>query len=166
LEISILGTPSSPLMISAKGPSGIAVQATPAQIQPGAESNKVLLSFTVSNDVAAGTYPLNVTVSSQGQTDAEHFSMEVVKYLVVMVGESFVPTAVSVPVGSTVYWVRLNGALSQYDDGSHNVVFSSLTASSPTLAQYQSWSYMFAQAGTFAYSCTFHPGMNGQVTAT
>jgi plastocyanin len=137
---------------------------SPAQIQPGSESGPVVVSFKVAASVAEGTYPFNVTISSSGETNSQKFSLEVVKYLVVMVGVSYLPGSLSVPVGSTIYWMRLNGAIDQYDNGAHNVVFSAITASSPTLGQYQSWSYTFSQAGSFSYQCTFHPGMTGQVT--
>ena len=74
------------------------------------------------------------------------------------------PSKLSVPVGSTVYWVRLNGAIDQYDNGNHNVAFNDLSVVSPTLAQYASWSYTFGKAGNFTYYCTFHTFMTGTVT--
>jgi plastocyanin len=141
----------------------VTVQADPAQIQPGSDSNQVAISFKVPVSVAEGIYQFNVTVSSSGQTYSQKFNFQVVKYLVVMVGTSYLPAKLTVPVGSTVYWVRLNGAIDQYDNGNHNVVFNG-GASSPTLAQYQAWSYTFSQAGTFTYYCTFHPAMTGSLT--
>lgn len=86
-----------------------------------------------------------------------------VKYLVVTVGATFVPGNLTIPAGSTVYWMRLNGVLSQYDNGDHNVVFKNISASSPTLTQYQSWSYVFNAAGNYPYYCAFHPFMTGEV---
>jgi plastocyanin len=163
LRATVLGSPDSPLNFGASAPSGVTVRFSPAQIQPGSGSGTLSVSFVVAASVAVGTYPLNVTVSSSGQTTSQEFTFEVVKYLVVMVGENYAPYSLTVPVGSTVLWVRLNGGLSQYDNGAHNVVFNTIVASSPTLDQYQSWSYTFSQAGTFVYHCTFHPGMNGQV---
>lgn len=164
LNITVLTGTGSPIAIGAKAPSGVTVQASPAQIQPGSESNQVAISFNVPASVAAGTYPFNVTVSSSGQTFSQNFNFQVVKYLVVTVGSSYFPAKMTVPIGSTVYWVRLNGAIDQYDNGDHNVVFNGMGAPSPTLAQYQSWSYGFSKAGTFSYYCTFHPAMTGEIT--
>ncbi len=166
LQVNLIGTASAPLTVGVTGPSGVAIQPSPAQIQPDVQSSTISLSFSVSGSVADGNYPFNITVSSSGQTTSQKFDVEVVKYLVVMVGQTYEPASISVPVGSTVYWMRLNGALSQYDNGDHNVVFSTLSAYSPTMAQYQSWSYTFTQAGSFAYHCTFHASMTGQVIAS
>ncbi len=166
LQIVILGSLSDTITLMAAAPSGVQVSFAPSQILPGSESNKVVVSFAVSSSVAPGTFPLNITASSSGHTDSQKFSVEVVRYLVVTVGETFVPNSLSVPTGSTVYWMRLNGGLSQYDNGDHNVVFGTIQASSPTLAQYQSWSYTFSQAGAFGYQCTFHPGMTGAIMVT
>ena len=90
--------------------------------------------------------------------------MEVIKYLVVTIGTSFVPANLTVSAGANVTWVRLNGPLSQYDDGSHDIDFlSGSSVVSPTLAQYQSWSYTFPQAGEYNYFCKFHPFMKGEI---
>jgi plastocyanin len=163
LNLTVLAGTGSPLAIIATASGGVTVQASPAQIQAGSESNQVTISFKVPGSVAAGTYQFNITVSSSGQTTTQKFNFEVVKYLVVTVGTSYLPAKMTVSVGSTVYWVRLNGGIDQYDNGDHNVVFNSIGASSPTLAQYQSWSYVFSQAGTFSYYCTFHPAMTGEI---
>jgi len=163
LNLIVLAGTGSPLTISATAPGGVTVQASPAQIQADSESNQVAISFKVPGSVAAGTYQFNVTVSSSGQTTSQKFNFEVVKYLVVTVGSTYLPAKMTVPVGSTVYWARLNGAIDQYDNGDHNVVFNGIGASSPTLAQYQSWTYTFSQAGTFSYYCTFHPTMTGEI---
>ena len=86
-----------------------------------------------------------------------------VSYLVVMVGRAFIPATIDVPAGSTVYWVRLNGALSQYDNGDHNVVFTNGMVSSPILQQWATYSFTFGTAGTFPYTCPLHDGMDGTV---
>ena len=166
LQVTLVGTPTAPLTVAATGPTGVTIQASPAQIQPDTQSSSVSLSFKVASIVAASTYTFNVTVSSSGQVDTQKFNVEVVKYLVVMIGQTYQPANITVPVGSTVYWMRLNGALSQYDNGDHDVVFSTLSAYSPTLAQYQFWSYAFSQAGNFAYHCSFHSSMTGQVNVS
>ncbi|MDA4119249.1 MAG: hypothetical protein OK436_01555 [Thaumarchaeota archaeon] len=163
LNLTVLADTGSPLAISATAPDGVTVQSTPAQIQAGSESNRVTISFKVLDSVAAGTYQFNVTVSSSGQTTSQKFNFEVVKYLVVTVGTTYLPAKMMAPVGSTVYWVRLNGAIDQYDNGDHNVVFNGIGVSSPTIGQYQSWSYTFSKAGTFSYYCTFHPAMTGEI---
>jgi plastocyanin len=62
---------------------------------------------------------------------------------------------ISVRVGSTVRWVNL-------DSAPHRIVFED-GADSTVLAASQSWSRKFDEAGTYKYSCTIHPAMQGTV---
>jgi plastocyanin len=62
---------------------------------------------------------------------------------------------ISVHVGSTVRWVNL-------DSVPHRIVFED-GADSTVLAASQSWSRKFDEAGTYKYSCTIHPTMQGTV---
>jgi plastocyanin len=71
---------------------------------------------------------------------------------------AFDPTAVTATKGGVIQWK---------DTGStaHNVTFDgqpSLT--SGTLQKGNTWQVQFTTAGTYKYHCTFHPGMNGQIT--
>jgi plastocyanin len=71
---------------------------------------------------------------------------------------AFAPTAVTVKIGGVIQW-KVTGSTA------HNVTFdgqSSLT--SGTLQQGNTWQVQFTAAGTYMFHCTFHPGMNGQVT--
>lgn len=73
---------------------------------------------------------------------------------------AFAPTAVTVKIGGVIQW-KVTGSTA------HNVTFdgqSSLT--SGTLQQGKTWQVQFTAAGTHMFHCTFHPGMNGQVTVT
>jgi len=86
---------------------------------------------------------------------------------VVTVGALFVPQNMTVPVDSTLYWMRLNGALSQYDNGQHNVVFLNASLpSSPALQQWESYSFQFTAVGDYPYYCTFHPFQKGDIIVT
>jgi plastocyanin len=80
---------------------------------------------------------------------------------VTIMGYSFSPATLSVPVGTTVTWTN-------HDAAPHNVVSSGPGGPlhSPTLQQGQSWSYTFTTAGTFTYYCSIHPDMTGTVTVT
>ncbi len=73
---------------------------------------------------------------------------------------TFAPTTATAKTGAVIQWK---------DTGStaHNVTFdgqSSLT--SGTLQKGDTWQVQFTTAGTYTYHCTFHPGMNGQITVT
>lgn len=66
----------------------------------------------------------------------------------------FDPEATTVPVGTTVTWTW-NAS------GQHNVTFN--TGPSSNTQASGSFSRTFAAAGSFAYNCTIHPGMTGEI---
>ncbi len=72
---------------------------------------------------------------------------------------SFAPTALAVPVGSTVTWTN-------HDDVPHNVVSSEQKFKSPVLDTDQKFSRQFNDAGVYKYFCGLHPRMTGEVRVT
>lgn len=69
---------------------------------------------------------------------------------------SFIPRVLTVQAGQAVTWV--------WDDGEnpHNVTLTSLGISSGN--KYTgSWSYTFSQPGVYAYRCTLHINMYGEI---
>jgi FtsP/CotA-like multicopper oxidase with cupredoxin domain/plastocyanin len=72
----------------------------------------------------------------------------------------FAPAAASVSTGQTVLWKNT-------DSVPHNVTFANdPNITSKTLAPGDTFAVKFTQPGTYAYSCTFHPGMDGTLTVT
>jgi amicyanin len=67
----------------------------------------------------------------------------------------FDPASITVKVGSTVRWVNQGSV-------PHRILFTD-GADSTILAPMQSWSRKFDQTGTYDYSCTIHPTMQGTV---
>jgi amicyanin len=65
----------------------------------------------------------------------------------------------TVPVGTTVVWTN-------QDDMPHTVTATNGAFASSQLAKGATFSFTFAKAGTFDYSCTIHPFMKGQVVVT
>jgi plastocyanin len=70
----------------------------------------------------------------------------------------FNPSALSVPVNSTVTWQWNSGGVA------HNVTFQDGTASADLTSG--SFPRTFSTAGNFPYMCTLHPGMAGSVSVT
>jgi Plastocyanin len=72
-------------------------------------------------------------------------------------GNVFSPFSTVIPVGGTV---RFNISGDQ-----HNVIFSSVAGAPANVNVVQNVvvSRTFTTRGTFAYDCTVHPGMSGQV---
>jgi plastocyanin len=70
---------------------------------------------------------------------------------------AFSPSTVTVKTGDTVHFVN-------DDSVPHTVTSSDKSFDSGNMNQGSAWNYTFAKAGTYAYTCTFHPYMKGTVT--
>ena len=69
---------------------------------------------------------------------------------------SFGPTALTVPVGTTVTWTNR-------DDIPHTVVSTDGVFKSKALDTDDKFSFVFSKPGTYPYFCSVHPKMTGQV---
>ncbi len=167
MTVTTLGSVPSTLKLAVAAPPGITVTLDPSQFAAGGTPAGPVASIQVDPNTSPGAYDVNLTASGGGQTYSSTLSLQVVTFLVVTVGAQFIPSNMTVPVNSTVYWMRLNGALSNYDNGEHNVVFlnDSLPSSQP-LQQWESYSYQFTAAGDYPYYCTFHPFQKGEIIVT
>lgn len=77
---------------------------------------------------------------------------------VILQAASFNPTSIQTTVGGTITWSNTSGIV-------HNVTFEPGTGAPSNIPDHSSGSNQrtFNTAGNFAYSCTIHPGMDGQV---
>jgi plastocyanin len=75
-------------------------------------------------------------------------------------GLQFSPTNSKAKVGQVVQWTVAP------DSVPHNVTWDTdPSLNSPqTIGPGETWQVKFTVAGTYAYHCTIHPGMNGQIT--
>jgi nitrite reductase (NO-forming) len=84
-----------------------------------------------------------------------------------MVGNSFWPKVVEVPVGTTVTWVNEDvfDLLEGERTGQHNAVSINGPAGfeSPSLKHADQFSFTFTKPGEYDYTCTIHPYMRGKV---
>ncbi|MFI5420755.1 MAG: plastocyanin/azurin family copper-binding protein, partial [Nitrososphaerales archaeon] len=165
VKFDALGNVPGSIALKAIAPPGLSAAFSPENLTL-ASQNTANLQVSSSKSTPLGNYQLRMVASGNGATYTQNETIQVVKNLVVTLGSSFLPRNLTVSQGDTITWLRLNGALSQYDDGAHNVVFSSssFSAVSPTLVQYQVWSYVFNQTGNFNYYCKYHPLMTGDIT--
>jgi plastocyanin len=69
----------------------------------------------------------------------------------------FNPASISIHTGDTVVWTN-------NDDRDHSVVAGDGTFRSGNIGGGESFEHKFATAGTFAYTCGYHPRMKGTVT--
>ena len=71
----------------------------------------------------------------------------------------FSPSSLSVKVGQTVTWTNDDSVV-------HNVTASDGTFKSNNFSHGGTFSWKATKAGTFKYTCTIHPGMDGTLTVT
>jgi plastocyanin len=69
---------------------------------------------------------------------------------------AFVPASVTIPAGSTVRFI-------QDDETPHTVTAVDKSFDSGNLDQKATWKHTFTTAGTYTYSCAYHPYMKGTV---
>ena len=69
---------------------------------------------------------------------------------------SFGPTALTVPVGTTVTWTNR-------DDIPHTAVSTDGVFKSKVMDTDEQFSFVFSKPGTYPYFCSIHPKMTGQI---
>ena len=117
---------------------------------------------------SVGDHSVTIAVESGGNGLANvTLRVEVVAALVVIKGASFHPANITVPKGTTVWWINLDSNIGCCDPGFHTVTFLSAgNATSPVLKRLDTWSYTFGKAGDVSYYCNIHPYMRGEIRVT
>jgi plastocyanin len=69
---------------------------------------------------------------------------------------AYEPATVTIDAGQSVRWV-------QDDDVPHTVTATDKSFDSGNLDAHKTWTHRFDKAGTYAYTCTYHPMMRGTV---
>jgi plastocyanin len=72
---------------------------------------------------------------------------------------AFAPSAVTIPAGSTLTWTN-------HDEEPHTVAAGDGSFHSPGMGAGATYSFLFANPGTFDYVCSIHPFMHGTVVVT
>jgi plastocyanin len=88
------------------------------------------------------------------QAPALHEAQASASHVVVLEHKRFLPGAVSIRRGESVTWLWRDGQIP------HNVIGRGFQSRVVTRG---SFSVRFAQRGTYAYTCTVHPHMDGTV---
>lgn len=91
--------------------------------------------------------PATSSVPAQGSTAVASNAVDIQNF-------SFTPSTLTIKKGTTVTWTN-------NDSTPHQI--KSATFNSGQLSKGQTFSFTFADAGTFAYSCAIHPSMTGTI---
>jgi plastocyanin len=111
--------------------------------------------------VAAGLYYLTANRTQSPNVEQNVQNVQNVQTRVDISNFAFSPASLTVAKGSTVVWTN-------NDSAPHNITFdNSGIPASPTMQPGgATYSYTFTSAGTYAYHCSIHPNMLGQVVVT
>src|SRR3954452_8905550 len=109
---------------------------------------------------SAAPPPTTTTASSSTSTSASDDSGGGSSTEVRLQNISFSPKAIKAKVGQEIEWEN-------YDTVAHNVVATGgATFKSATLDKGDKFKFTPTKAGTISYVCTFHPGMQAEITVT
>jgi plastocyanin len=76
----------------------------------------------------------------------------------------YVPSEITVPVGSTVTWTNDDSTIHTVTEGTPGGAGATPAFDSSIVAPSATWEHTFDAAGEFDYYCTLHPFMTGKVT--
>jgi len=160
-------TGSEAVTLNSTTPTGLSLKFSPSSVNLSTNNKvSVLLVVNSSQSMTPGDYKISVVAHYGSTSTKTDITIRVVQYLIFQSTNSFSPGSLSVKQGSTVYWINLDTPVGG-DPEVHNVIFDSgATATSNNMNQFDTYTYMFAAPGTYAYHCSFHPGMKGTVTVT
>jgi plastocyanin len=156
---------STPTTLAASAPDGLSFEISDSYVSPQ-ETTQIPVAVRASPTLAPGSYEVTVKETEGSSVKDQTFTITVVPALVVMEHLTFVPRDVSVPRGTTVYWMNLDSTIGCCDPGIHNVDFTDMGVLSPDLRTYNTWSFKFENAGDFYYICSIHPFMTGEVSVS
>lgn len=83
--------------------------------------------------------------------------LQAAEHVVEISGNRFVPAELRIKAGDTVTWINREKRTS------HSIVFKHSGEESERFFPGESWSRLFAEAGTIPYICGPHPEMGGLV---
>jgi plastocyanin/cytoskeletal protein RodZ len=172
VTLSIVPLPSvasagETVTLTSSAPNGVSVKLSTDRVKISSTSKgQVPLTIAVSPTAAPGNYTIAVQGKSGAFTGNSTFTVRVVRYLVYLIVNAFIPGNITVPPGSTVFWMSIDIPPPVYPSG-HTVTFTTGTsARSSTLQLYDWYSYTFTAAGSYSYHCEFHAGMKGVVSVS
>ncbi|MFO7966155.1 MAG: PQQ-dependent sugar dehydrogenase [Archaeoglobaceae archaeon] len=129
------------------------------------------LMVNVSGDITPTVYPMlhyddgdgvydfpgnDSPVSVDGQVVVKSITLS---KKVMIQGFAFSPSSITVPAGMEVVWENQDGT-------THTVTSRDGVFDSGNIADGETYSYTFDEAGTYEYYCTIHPSMEGVVEVT
>jgi plastocyanin len=153
-------------ILTAYSTQGLSFEISQTQV-PAQATAIIPVAIRTSASLAPGKYEVTVEEKVGSSVRNQTFAVNVVPALVVMEHLTFVPQHLTVPKGTTVYWLNLDSMIGCCDPGIHNAVFTAgMSVRSPNLGTHDTWSFQFENTGDFYYICSIHPYMTGEVSVS
>lgn len=171
LSLSAIGTVAGNYTFSAASlPSGVTATFQPSSLTlPGGLHTGVTMTLTAATGAAVVNSTMNIVATAGSSVYKSSFPIQSVPALVLIQGNTFHPSSVTVPVGTKVYWLNLDASSSpDLGPNMHDVtaVDGSFTSGKGSLGQYDMYGHTFTAAGTVAYESAAQPSMTGTVVVT
>jgi plastocyanin len=171
LKLAAIGTVSGNFSFSASSlPKGVSATFQPSKVNlPSQLTNTVTMTLSATNGAAQGNSTMNVIATAGSTVFTSPLSLQSVPALVLIQGNAFNPSSLTVSVGTKVYWINLdaNGG-GDVNAAGHDVTATDGSFSSGTgnLHQYDTYSFTFTKAGTSKYQSAAQPTMTGQIVVS
>ena len=171
LKFVAIGTVSGNFSLTATSlPKGISATFQPSTVNlPAQLTSTVTMTLSAVTGAAQGNSTVNVVATAGSSVFTLALPLQSVGALVLIQGNAFVPSSVTVASGTKVYWLNLdaNGG-GDVNSAGHDVTATdgSFTSGTGNLHQYDVYSFTFTKAGTFKYQSAAQPTMTGQVVVT
>jgi plastocyanin len=172
VAFSALGNISGNYTLAATGlPSGVNATFQPSSIDfPAGLTSSVTMTLSAASGAAVVNSTANVQVSAGSSVFTQSVPIMSVQALVLIQGNAFKPSSLSVVAGTKVYWLDLDSAVGGEVGvgGGHDVTAADGSFSSGTgnLVQYSIYGHTFATAGTVQYKSAAQPSMTAQIVVT
>jgi plastocyanin len=136
-------------------------------LTPFIQTNYFTYTIVAASNVAPGNYNVNIMATYGPTTYKFTYQVQVETYVVTIDNDTFAPDNLTVPAGSTVYWINIDPTAG--DQEIHDINSTAGLFISPALwpnPNFNSWSYTFNTAGKYNYVDDYTYGLIGTVFVT
>jgi len=125
----------------------------------GTNVSVYLASGLHGTDAAVGGVSTPAATETEAATETATEAVATEAVAVNIADFAFTPQVLEIPVGTTVTWTN-------NDSAQHTATAGNGAFDSGVLAQGDTFSFTFTEAGTYDYICSLHPNMTGQIVVT
>jgi plastocyanin len=168
LKFVAIGSVSGNYSLSASSlPKGVSATFKPSTVNlPAQLQNTVTVTLSAASGATVVNSTLSVQATAGSSVYTQQFPLMSVQALVLIQGNAFSPSSLTVAAGTKVYWLNLDASVNpDIGPNMHDVTAldHSFSSGNGNLGQYDIYSHTFTTAGTVKYQSAAQPTMTGQV---